>query len=149
MVGSRFFDYVPLCPFLPCILHTGQSERTAGCKRRGQQAQRVSAASGLPQWRSMDRYTLFYNSDAWKQKRERALRRDKYQCVECKRYGRRNADGLPVTADLVHHVVPVEVDWSKKLELNNLQSLCRACHNKKHPEKGSPPGRRRGAERSS
>ena len=94
--------------------------------------------------RKVSQEEAFENSAAWRSRREDALRRDKYQCVECRRYGRRTPDGLPVPAELVHHIVPLEVDWNKRLALDNLQSLCRQCHNKKHPEKGSPPGRRRG-----
>ena len=95
------------------------------------------------------REIAFENSAAWKARREDALRRDKYRCVECQRFGRKTEDGLPVPAELVHHVVPLEVDWGKRLSLDNLQSLCRSCHNKKHPEKGIPPVRRRGAPRLS
>lgn len=86
----------------------------------------------------------FYNSTAWRRKREKILRRDGHLCVECKRYGRRDAKGLPVAAETVHHIIPLEIDPAKKLDNDNLQSLCMACHNRKHPEKGSPPGRRRG-----
>ena len=89
----------------------------------------------------------FYNSAAWKRKRQKILRRDKFLCVECKRYGRRDSDGMPVAAETVHHIIPLEIDPTKKLDNDNLQSLCIACHNKKHPEKGSPPGRRRGSVR--
>lgn len=91
----------------------------------------------------------FYNSGAWRRKRERILRRDKYLCVECRRYGRRGADGLPIAAVTVHHIVPLEIDPTRRMDNDNLQSLCKACHNKKHPEKGSPPGRRRGTPRGS
>ena len=86
----------------------------------------------------------FYKSKAWLRKRKKILRRDKYLCVRCKRYGRRGRDGLPVAAEIVHHKIPLEVDPSKKLDDENLESLCKACHNKEHPEKGAPPGRRRG-----
>ena len=92
--------------------------------------------------------TEFYKSAAWLRKRAKILRRDKYLCVECRRYNRRGADGLPIAAYTVHHIVPLEIDPSKKLDDKNLRSLCRACHNKAHPEKGSPPGSRRGNTRA-
>ena len=67
-----------------------------------------------------------YKSKRWQSKREKILRRDKYLCRECARYGR-NKD-----ADMVHHIYPVEYypeyqwcDW-------NLISLCNKCHNAMH-----------------
>lgn len=36
--------------------------------------------------------------------------------------------GLTVVADDVHHIVPIRVDSSKRLDMRNLQSLCRRCH---------------------
>ena len=31
----------------------------------------------------------------------------------------------------VDHIVPIKKDWSKRLDINNLQSLCHSCHMKK------------------
>ena len=42
----------------------------------------------------------FEGSYAWKLKREKILRRDEGLCVECRRYGRKDRDGLPVRAAL-------------------------------------------------
>lgn len=72
----------------------------------------------------------FYNSSAWQNKRQSILRRDKYLCQDCKRYGRR------VDATTVHHIS--ELDSFPELALcdKNLVSLCDKCHNKRHPEKG-------------
>ncbi|MEC2504384.1 HNH endonuclease, partial [Bacillus cereus] len=36
--------------------------------------------------------------------------------------------------DVVDHIIPIRVDWSKRLEPSNLQTLCHACHNKKTKE---------------
>lgn len=72
----------------------------------------------------------FYTSKAWGHKREKILRRDGYMCRECRRYGRNRA------ATTVHHIVPYEERPDLALTDNNLISLCAACHNKKHPEKG-------------
>ncbi len=85
----------------------------------------------------------FYDSAAWHRVRAKALRRDGYLCVECKRYGRRDRDGSPVKATTVHHIKPRENYPELSLTLANLVSLCEGCHNKQHPErakkKGSPP----------
>lgn len=77
----------------------------------------------------------FYNSDAWKHKREIILRRDGYKCQLCKRYGRNES------ATVVHHKIEYEDDPSLGLVNSNLISLCDGCHNKVHPEKGTKSNR--------
>lgn len=72
----------------------------------------------------------FYKSPAWRRKREAVLRRDGYMCRMCKRYGKR------VPAVTVHHIVHLDEDPTLGLKDSNLISLCGACHNKMHPEKG-------------
>ena len=68
----------------------------------------------------------FYLSKKWKKKRSIILRRDGYMCQISKRYGKL------VSADVVHHIFPLDeypeyafCDW-------NLVSLSRAAHNKLH-----------------
>ena len=70
-----------------------------------------------------------YTSERWKQKRKKILRRDNYQCQECKRYGRNTQ------AVIVHHIKHVDEYPELAYVNSNLQSLCEGCHNKKHPEK--------------
>ena len=41
-----------------------------------------------------------------------------------------------VMADMVHHIKSREDHPELSLTLSNLESLCNACHNKEHPEKG-------------
>ena len=77
----------------------------------------------------------FYDSAKWIHKREKILRRDKYLCVECRRYGRKDKNGEPVRAEIVHHIKPRETNPELSLIDSNLESLCTACHNKKHPER--------------
>lgn len=68
-------------------------------------------------------------SSRWRKLRERALRRDKYICRECRRYGR------SVEATTAHHAWPVE-DWPEfAWSLWNLVSLCDACHERMHERK--------------
>lgn len=73
----------------------------------------------------------FYVSAKWKSKRAAILRRDKYLCQECKRYGRTRE------AQTVHHIKHLEDNPELAFEDSNLISLCFACHNKVHPEKGA------------
>ena len=72
----------------------------------------------------------FYKSTAWKHKRSAILRRDNYQCQDCKRYGRMRE------AVTVHHIMHLDEYPMFALRDDNLISLCAECHNKRHPEKG-------------
>ena len=72
----------------------------------------------------------FYDSRRWRALRERILRRDKYLCRDCARYGR----VTPATE--VHHVKPRETWPELQWRPDNLVSLCHMCHNARHPEKG-------------
>lgn len=76
------------------------------------------------------RLDKFYKSKKWKHKREIILRRDCYQCQDCKRYGRKRQ------AITVHHIKHLDEFPELALNNNNLISLCADCHNKRHPEKG-------------
>lgn len=55
-----------------------------------------------------------------------ALKRDKYLCQNCKRYGRK------VTATVTHHIWQAEYYPEYKYKVWNLISLCPACHNRMH-----------------
>ena len=70
-----------------------------------------------------------YNDPKWRRKSEHIKRRDGYMCRECRRFGKKRP------AEIVHHIKPVE-EWPELAYIDsNLISLCRKCHNKKHPEK--------------
>lgn len=75
-----------------------------------------------------------YGSARWKKKREKILRRDKYQCRECRRYGR------ITEAKEVHHVKHADEYPELAWDDDNLVSLCAACHRKQHPEKAEKAG---------
>lgn len=79
----------------------------------------------------------FYNSPKWRRKSKQILRRDKYQCQLCKRYGRL------VEAEIVHHKLELDEYPELALDDDNLVSVCKKCHNKLHPEKGNKTGRYR------
>lgn len=71
-------------------------------------------------------YISFYKSTAWTKLRKVALRRDEWICQDC------NAEGVITVAEEVHHIIETKDDWSKRLDLNNLISLCRLHHDKRH-----------------
>jgi 5-methylcytosine-specific restriction protein A len=67
----------------------------------------------------------FYSSAGWR--KVRALKaRQTPVCEECLRQGR------VVQAEIVDHILPAREYPRHRLRLDNLQSLCRACHNRKH-----------------
>lgn len=70
----------------------------------------------------------FYNSKQWREMRELIYRRDYGLCVQCR------SNGIIKIGDVVDHIIPIRVDWSKRLKPSNLQTLCHACHNKKTKE---------------
>ena len=58
------------------------------------------------------------------------MRRDRYLCQECLKFGRRTE------AVIVHHIKELEIYPELALIDSNLTSLCGKCHNKMHPKKG-------------
>lgn len=77
--------------------------------------------------RIRDKQTIaFYHSLQWQRVREQALIRDNYLCQRCL------SDKRLTPAEMVHHKIEVKQDWSKRLMMDNLESLCQACHNKMH-----------------
>lgn len=84
----------------------------------------------------------FYKSAAWAKARKLALERDHYICVDCMTAKARGERRRPRTATVVHHIKPRDQYPELSLDLDNLVSLCDACHNKRHPEKGGKNGTR-------
>lgn len=80
----------------------------------------------------------FYLSPAWRAAREQALLRDGYICQECLRRYRMGTlnRAQPGRAVVVHHIIPRALAPERALDLSNLESLCDACHNQMHPERG-------------
>ena len=68
----------------------------------------------------------FYVSKKWKRKRNAILRRDEYRCQLSKRYGKNE------TAEVVHHIFPIEEYPQYALMNWNLISLSRTMHNTLH-----------------
>lgn len=82
--------------------------------------------------------TKFYKSVEWRGKqgiRNKALERDNYECVKCKEQGKVTTREDEVLE--VDHIYELK-DYPKlALWLDNLQTLCRPCHNKKHDRLGN------------
>ncbi|WP_336623540.1 HNH endonuclease [Oceanobacillus profundus] len=75
----------------------------------------------------------FYNSKEWIALRDYVMMINNYLCVKCPM----------TTAEEVDHIIPVKVDWSLRLDINNCQPLCHDCHNKKTAEDKRKYGRGR------
>ena len=93
-----------------------------------------------------DELWRFYKSKEWIALKTKVLKENHYECAECRKHGviTRNDDDRLLST--VHHVCHVRdhpelalSEWYKdystgKLE-RNLIPVCKACHNKLHPEK--------------
>ena len=71
----------------------------------------------------------FRRSKQWRMTRDYILQRDGYLCQECRRMGRYTI------ATEVHHIVPLWQDGDKRLDDDNLISLCHRCHMRMEPER--------------
>lgn len=89
----------------------------------------------------------FYKSKDWMKLKKSILKAAHYECAECKKHGviTRYDDGGRLLST-VHHVCHVRdhpelalSPWYKDYETGkmerNLIPVCKACHNKLHPEK--------------
>lgn len=71
-----------------------------------------------------------YHSAKHRAWRKIVLRKAKYLCEECARYGRRTL------ATVAHHVKHADAYPELRYDPANGRALCAQCHNKYHPEKG-------------
>lgn len=75
----------------------------------------------------------FYKSKAWHRVREYVYKRDKGLCQDCLKYG------LITVAKEVHHIIPITESNISNPEItlneNNLISLCKNCHARRHSKK--------------
>ncbi|MGG3383070.1 HNH endonuclease [Heyndrickxia faecalis] len=94
----------------------------------------------MPEYKTLEQKRKFYDSAEWKQIRERVKARDNYECQECKRQGRVTVDTNQYSENAKRKKIQLVVDHIKELEnypelaldMDNLETLCVNCHNKKH-----------------
>lgn len=72
------------------------------------------------------KYNSFYCSREWQQLRQAKWVAENGLCELCKK------QGIIKEAREIHHIVPIEKDWSKRLDYDNLLALCSDCHNQQH-----------------
>ena len=86
----------------------------SGLHRRGE----VCPSKPVRQKES-NKINKFRWSRQWRTKRNQIVDRDKYLCQVCKQDKRYTYENLEV-----HHIVPIVEDWYKRLDDNNLITLC-------------------------
>lgn len=74
--------------------------------------------------RAKDRKKI-YNSKQWKSVRLKAMVRDNFLCVECKKLG------IDTEGEEVDHIIELSDDITKAFDLDNLQYLCYKHHAEK------------------
>lgn len=81
----------------------------------------------------------FYRDKRWvKEVRPFVLKRDNYECQQCKLEGRVHVDSYKVEGERktiqlnVDHIEELQDRPDLALDPDNLQTLCVRCHNKKH-----------------
>ena len=71
-----------------------------------------------------DEIQRFRSSQAWRDMRDAILEKYHYICQDCLEQGK-----TPIgVATEVHHIIPLYVDFSKRLDEDNLRPLCHDCH---------------------
>ena len=73
------------------------------------------------------KYSSFYSSGAWKAKREEAM--ELYIGNDIYSY---YMSGKLEQADIVHHIFPIQENWEKRLDIDNLIPLTNSNHEKLH-----------------
>jgi 5-methylcytosine-specific restriction endonuclease McrA len=76
------------------------------------------------------KYLTFYRSKAWKETSRAKLSQAGYKCEA-------RLPGCTRLAVEVHHTEPIQTPagWDHRLDWSNLEAVCTACHNGRHPEK--------------
>ena len=69
---------------------------------------------------------LFYSSSEWRAVRKKALKEQHNECQRCKEKGKYRR------ATVGHHKKPVELFPELALSKDNIECLCRECHEKHH-----------------
>ena len=72
---------------------------------------------------------LYYGRKRHRDWRDKVLRKAKYICIECARYGKRTP------ATVAHHIKPRKEYPELQYAVSNGMALCEACHTKLEPRR--------------
>lgn len=98
----------------------------------------------MPEYKTQQQKKAFYKTDAWQSLRLKVLERDNYECQECKRNGRVYTDHHDPDKHKrldVDHLKEIEQFPELALEIDNCETKCVRCHNKKHNRWKHKPNR--------
>lgn len=88
------------------------------------------STNDTPSYKTKAEKRKLYNSGAWAKIRQEALARDKYECTWCKAKGELTLK-QHMTLE-IDHIKEVEFYPELAFDLDNLRTLCRRCHNRRH-----------------
>lgn len=71
------------------------------------------------------KYNSFYSGKQWRALRDYVRLRDMV-CCRC------TERGLVVQGIEVHHKIPIDKDWELRYDVDNLELLCKDCHDLQH-----------------
>lgn len=89
----------------------------------------------MTEYKTREQKKKFYKSVEWQALRQQALERDNYECQECKRQGKVYTDHHDPDKHKrldVDHIKEIYTHPELSLDIDNLETLCIKCHNKKH-----------------
>ncbi|AMW98441.1 HNH endonuclease [Rummeliibacillus stabekisii] len=115
---------MPSKPLKPCN-KPGCAKLTTGRYCEAHATQKTNDNRYYDRYARDQQATKFYHSTAWKKVRKLVIMESHGLCVQC------YEEGKIVLGRVVDHIIPLKEDWSKALDINNLQYLCQACHNRK------------------
>jgi 5-methylcytosine-specific restriction endonuclease McrA len=72
---------------------------------------------------SPDKARLFYKSQEWRELRVKIIEEQHGECQMCGRSHKKH--GITIHVD---HIIPLSIDWSRRLDETNLQILCEDCN---------------------
>lgn len=72
----------------------------------------------------------FYASSEWKTLRRACLERDHYECQWCREQGKLTSQYDSILE--IDHIKELEFYPELALDIDNLRTLCKDCHNKRH-----------------
>jgi 5-methylcytosine-specific restriction enzyme A len=90
------------------------------------------------EYKTKEQKKKFYNSIEWQRLRHNALKRDNFECQECKRQGMVHVDSMKSEGERksiqlnVHHIMEIELHPEEALNLSNLETVCLYHHNLIH-----------------
>lgn len=73
---------------------------------------------------------LFYGSSEWREKRAEIIARDNHECQWCKEAGRVTVSDETILE--VDHIKELSEHPELAFDNDNLRTLCKDCHNKRH-----------------